>query len=75
MSHPSPHHDRENERVEDSKFAPRKGVNLDYDKKPTASSLRKSIRRHALKEVDRKWAPRLAQGKAMSKALEHFKNK
>lgn len=56
MSHPNPSHDRENERVADSKFAPR-------------NSYSKSIRRHKLKEIDRKWAPRLAEGKAMAKAL------
>jgi len=41
---------------------------MDKDK-----SLGKSKRRHALKEIDRKWAPHLAKGKAMNQALNHKK--
>lgn len=57
MSHPNPHHDPENERVEDSKFAPAKGSPTRFSRN---SASFKSKRRHELKEVDRRWNARKA---------------
>lgn len=33
--------------------------------------IQKSKRRHALKEIDRKWAPKLKAGKEMAESLRH----
>ena len=41
MSHLNPHHDRENERVEDSKFAPKKKVAMKMKSKVSDKELKK----------------------------------
>jgi hypothetical protein len=51
----------------------------DSEMNPLDKSLAKSKRRHGLKMIDRKWAPRIAAGKkmasTMNEALKRIKNK
>ena len=77
MSHPNPLHDRENERIEDSKFAPRRGENA-HDERHKGAQIRAEFNPKRKGVVLAKRFGNV-KGKVLEsmadKAVKHLKNK